>query len=98
MIFDESSPYFENFDLKYEKFTKVGQCKKGLPHFWWMDNNFLNCVKNSGIDYLIWITPYKHFDSLEKVELPQVIVCDLLKYPYDELKEYNRLKIESLEV
>lgn len=98
MIFDESSPYFENFDLNYEKFTKVGQCKRGFPHFWWIDNNFLNCVKNSSIDYLIWITPYKHFDSLEKAELPQVIVCDLSKYPYDELKKYNKMKMESLEI
>lgn len=98
MIFDESSPYFENPNLNFEKFTRVGQMKKGNPHFWWLDKNLCDCIRNSNIDYLIWITPYKHFDSLEKVELPQAVIYDLAKFPYDELIEYDERKIESLEM
>ena len=97
-IRDRSSPYFENLDSNFEKFTAPNQCKFGLPHFWWNDYNFLECVEDSDIDYLIWFTPYKHFDSLEKIELPKIIVCDLSKLPFKCLKKYDEKMIESLEI
>ena len=66
LVFDESSPYAKCQDDNRP--TKVGEILRAYPHFWWYDKNMINCLKNSSIDYLIWVTPYKYFESIEKCE------------------------------
>ena len=69
--------------------SEPGQIIKAYPHLWWTDRNIMNVLKGSNVDYVIWFTPFKHFNSLEEVELPKVIILDVKEYPYDGLKEYD---------
>ena len=96
LVFDESSPYIEKIN-ESDILDAPGQIIKAYPHLWWADKNIMNILKESNVDYVIWFTPFKHFDSLEKVELPKVVIFDVKKYPYEKLKEYNLNKMESLE-
>lgn len=96
LVFDESSPYVEKIN-ENDILGEPGQIIKAYPHLWWADRNIMNVLKGSNVDYVIWFTPFKHFNSLEKVELPKVIILDVKEYPYDDLKKYNLKKMESLE-
>lgn len=96
-VCDESSPYIENICSDFQKFTKAGQEKDVNPHLWWVDNNMLKTMKDSNVDYLIWYTPYKWFNSVPKVVLPRAIVFDISKLDYSKLLDYDINKMESLE-
>lgn len=95
-VLDESSPYVSCFEK--ENSYKVGEQLYAQLHLWWQDYNMLSCLKESRIDYLIWMTPYKHFDSIEKVELPKAMVFDVKKINYSKLIKYNLNKMQSLEI
>lgn len=95
-VVDESSPYIQCTSEKRAKV--VGESIYAQPHFWWIDNSMLSCFKDSEVDYLIWMTPYKHFDSKEKVVLPKAIVYNVKKIKYKKLITYNASKMESLEL
>ena len=95
-VVDESSPYIKCLDKKSTRV--VGECVHAQPHFWWLDKNMLLCFADSDVDYLIWMTPYKHFDSKEKVTLPEAIIFDIKKIKYDKLVEYVPSEMESLEL
>lgn len=95
-VLDESSSYFKCFDKKRPR-NPVEKCY-GQPHLWWIDKNMVSCLKESKIDYLIWMTPYKYFYSEEKVMLPHIIVIDVKKVDYDILIKYDSSDIQSTEV
>lgn len=48
---------------------------------WFWDSAFMDVVKASDIDYLVWFTPYKHCDMFssigERVELPKAVVMNI---------------------
>ncbi len=96
LVFDESSPYAKCPDEKRP--TKVGEAFYAYPHLWWCDKNMINCLKNSKIEYLVWVTPYKHFDSVGKVELPKITIIDVKKIKYKKLIEYIPSDMQSLEI
>lgn len=95
-VLDESSPYIKSLDKTRPR--RVGERAFGELHFWWNDMNMISCLKDSEIDYLFWMTPYKHFDSKEKIELPKAIIFDVKKIKYDELICYNSSEMQSLEL
>lgn len=92
MIFDESTAYFQPSEIIDGKLIK-GSIIKGRPHFAFLDRRFVGVAMNSGIDYLIWFTPYKKIDfSGKSLELPKVCVydlstniSDLIDYPENEV-------------
>lgn len=95
-VFDESSPYAKCLDEKRPK--KVSEALSAALHLWWYDKNMISCLKGSNIDYLIWVTPYKRFNSIEKVELPKAIIINVEKIKYKKLIEYSPSDMQSLEL
>lgn len=95
-VLDEAAPYIKCFDERRLRY--VGEGIYAQPHFWWKDWNMLKVLEKSGVDYLIWMTPYKHFESKEKVELPCVVILDVKKINYDNLFFYKPTEMQSLEM
>ncbi len=71
-VFDESSAYFEASVPKIANLP-IGQ---GRPHLYMFDKAFTEVFINAeGLDYLIWVTPYKRIDFLgEGMVLPMACV------------------------
>lgn len=95
-VFDESSPYIKCFDEKRP--TYAGEGIFAQPHFWWFDNNMLNVIKDSDIDYLIWMCPYKHFEAEVKLNFPKAIIYDVKKLNYNKFINYENKDMQSLEL
>ena len=98
-VFDEASQYMQL--SKAPDNAKVGDVVQAFPHFWFGDKVFLESIKNSDIDYLIWFTPYKHCkmytQQWEPVSLPEAVVIDVKNLDID-LIDYNATKMESVEL
>lgn len=94
-IFDESSPYMKLIGCK--SIPKPGDLMHGDLHQWWRDSNMLSIIKDSNIDYLIWMTPYKHFNSIEKVKYPLAMIYEVSKIDFDNLIRYEIDELISLE-
>lgn len=69
----------------------------GDLHCWWKDSNMLNILKDSNIDYLIWITPFKIFNSIPKVRYPLAVIYDVSKIKFNKNIKYELDELESLE-
>ena len=95
-ILDESSPYVKCFDDNRP--SKIGEIICGQPHTWWFDKNMMDCLINSDIDYIIWMTPYKHFNSIQKFELPKATIIDIKSIDLNEMAHYNPSDMQSLEM
>lgn len=54
----------------------------------------LNILKDSNIDYLIWITQFKIFESLPKVRYQLATIYDVSQIKFNKNIKY---KLESLE-
>ena len=99
-VFDEASPYFEAVEDIGEIYE--GKRCSGKPHFWFLDENFINVFNGSDVDYLIWYTPYKHCrlfadGSGENIELPVATVIDIKKNDTQSIC-YDTSKMVSAEV
>lgn len=94
-ILDESSAYFEANEKP--QFVLEGMSCLGRPHFWFMDKAFLQVFINSKIDYIVWFTPFKHFELFGKIVLPEVVVFDTSQ-TINELQDYVLDKMISCEV
>lgn len=57
----------------------------------------LNVIKDSNIDYLIWMTPYKLFNSVEKVSYPLAMIYDVSKIDFNNLMRYEMDELVSME-
>jgi hypothetical protein len=57
----------------------------------------LKCIMDSELDYIIWFSPYKHFDSLEKFEPPFATIIDVKKIKKEFFIEYNIRDMYSAE-
>lgn len=95
-VFDESSPYVKCFDEKRPQ--KIGEAIFAQPHFWWFDNNMLKVIKNSEIDYLIWMCSYKYFKAEVELNLPKAIIYDIKKFNYKDCINYENKDMQSLEL
>ncbi|MGN1341727.1 MAG: hypothetical protein ACI4VL_00670 [Bacilli bacterium] len=94
-IFDESSPYMKLIDCEVPQ--KPGDLMHGDLHQWWRDGNMLNIIKNSNIDYLIWMTPYKLFNSIGKVRYPLAMIYEVSKIDFNSLMKYEIDELVSME-
>ncbi len=99
VVYDESTGYIllENEVSPDTQFHK-GQLILGKPHLFFADKVFLECFYNKGIDYLLWLAPYKLIDTPDKpLILPRLTVFDLSK---DAIKsiEYDETKMVSSEI
>ena len=94
-VCDESSEYIE---VSGEKPKEVweGKKQKGKPHLYFLDHDFLNVFKSTGIDYLIWFSPYKLITTLNReIELPQVSVYDANHFEFEMIKYDSNQMISS---
>ncbi len=94
-IFDESSPYIKLINCEAPQ--KPGDLMYGDLHQWWRDSNMLNVIKDSNIDYLIWMTPYKLFNSIEKVRYPMAMIYEVSKIDFNNLMKYEIDELISIE-
>ena len=95
-VFDESSPYIKCFDEK--RTTLVGESVFAQPHFWWLDNNMMKVIKDSNIDYLIWMCPYKYFRAEIELNFPVAMIYDVQKINYSSFINYENKDMQSLEL
>lgn len=94
-VFDESSMYFEVEEEN--KVIKQGEQFAGFPHKWLIDADFLSAFENSGVDYLIWFTPYKWVERMNPpLELPKACVFDCKNMILDR-QEYDPKHMMSAE-
>ena len=68
------------------------------PHQWCFDKNMLDVIIDSEIDYIIWMIPYKHFKTIEKIKIPMATIIDVKRIKNDYLIDYNKNKMKSLEI
>lgn len=94
-VFDESTPYMKLVNCEAPK--NPGDLMHGELHYWWKDSNMLDVIKNSNIDCLIWLTPYKHFDSVQKVRYPLAVIYDVSKINFNKNIKYEIDELESME-
>ena len=95
-IFDESSAYFEAEKKISNK--KVGMNVKGNIHFWFLDKKFINEIIKSKIDYLIWYAPNKHYIGTNDEMIPKICVYNVKELKENIAKDYDELKMESIEI
>lgn len=95
-VFDESSPYIKCFDEK--RLTYAGEKIFAHPHCWWFDKNMLNVIKDSDIDYLLWMCPYKYFKAEVMLNFPKAIIYDVKKLDYNKFINYDNKDMQSLEI
>ena len=86
LILDESSSYMEKEGFNVNN-SSVGDIVQAKLHLFFFDEKFVSVLKNSKADYFIWYAPFKHFDSKEKIELPQAVI-----YSKTDLKKINTIK------
>ncbi len=95
-ILDESTPYIRYVGKK--KKPKIGESVYGEAHWWWLDKNMVNIIKDSSIDYLIWMAPFKYFITDKNIRLPKVIIYDVKKIKYLNLRSYPIDGMQSVEM
>ena len=99
LVFDESSGYFEaDRPVDPVKQLRIGDGMVGQPHYFFLDEAFLDVFIHKGIDYLFWFTPYKLFENImPPLELPSLCVYDLSK-KYEQRMKYDVSKMVSVEI
>ena len=98
LILDESSGYITCKD----EIARTALINNGngvaMPHCCYLDSNFINIIKGTKLDYLIWFCPYKWW-STNEVVLPQVAILNINRINLIEssLKKYDSNLIISTE-
>jgi len=65
-------------------------------HLWWFDNNMLRVIKDSYIDYLIWMCPYKYIEAEIELNFSKAIIYEAKKLKYDKFINYNNDDMKSI--
>lgn len=96
-VFDESSGYVlaEN-EKQAKKGVKRGEMFYCQPYLHFLDKRFVEIFIDSEIDYLIWYSPYKHFES-DMPEIPTICIYDVKKLALSDFKDYPLSLIMSIE-
>ena len=82
LIRDESSAYMQT-DVAARAPTGAGEIVSGKPHYWFLDSYFTQIIAESGADFVVWSTPYKHawyidaFGRRMKMNLPTLAIYDI---------------------
>lgn len=93
LVFDEATAYFESLGT-------FGQFGPGKPHLWFADSAFTDVMVQSGVDYFIWLTPYKALHTLEvgEITLPTVTIIDVALLTKAEPRVYSAQRMMSADV
>jgi len=95
-VLDESSGYIQTAtpDMAKKKHLEPGERCSGFPHFHFFDEDFLNPVIESDIDFLIWFTPFKYiWAETGLIDLPHVCVYDIKSIKIETTKYDENLMI-----
>ena len=95
-ILDESSPYMEIGRIR-EKVLSAGDIIQARPHLFFLDKRMVDVLKQSKADYYVWYAPYKHFDSLEGLELPKIIIYSKEDLVTIGTRNYINERMQSVE-
>ncbi len=84
-VFDESSAYMETEINSIRKQIHYEHEKiKASPHIHFLDKSFLNIVRNTNIDYLIWFSPFKQTRcEWGEIEMPIVGVFKITDMDFE---------------
>lgn len=82
LICDESEAYFELGELTNKGF-------RGNVHQWFFDSKFMNVLKNTSVDIVIWFTPYKVLER-DGIDFPEVVVINPRLIDKSKLIEYDK--------
>ena len=97
-VFDESSGYVQADDKNLVvRGVKPGEAFGYHPYLHFLDKRFVDIFKNEDIDYLIWYSPFKHFESENPLRIPTVCVYDVKRYNYKHVREFPEEYILSTE-
>lgn len=95
-VFDESTAYIQM--KKVPANIWPGRPARGEAHQWYADRRFIDVFRNSGIDFLIWVAPYKLIHSIGRAPyIPTACVFDCNKINY-ELIDYDSEHMVSSEM
>lgn len=100
-LFDESTAYFEALDKKSVKENpNEGEVVCGKPHIPCCDKRFLDIIKDSKVDYVIWYMPYKLVQQAngKLINLPKCAIIERNKIPQKAFQIYNGQLMMSSEV
>ena len=92
-ILDDSSPYFTSKEKNI--IVKAGNSFLAKLHMYFIDENFISVLRESKADFIIWFAPFKHFESFEKITLPEVIIfskkdlCEIQTIGYNINEMYS---------
>lgn len=97
-IFDESSGYVQ-VDSKElaQRGIKRGEAFLASMYLQFLDKRFVDVFRGSDIDYVIWFSPFKHFESNCPYPMPTVCVYDVKNYNYEHIVEFPEELIVSTE-
>ena len=96
-ILDESSPYMQVSNPS-DKVATVGKAVKARLHLPFLDKDFIDILKISKADFFVWYMPYKHFNSKERIELPQAIIYSKDDWGKITVRKYNHKFMSSTEL
>ena len=97
-VFDESSAYVQVDDKNLiERGIKAGEAFDCETYCHFLDKKMVDVFKGTDIDYLIWYTPFKHYESTCPFELSKVCVYDVKRYTYEDVIDYPEKLIMSTE-
>jgi len=97
-VFDESSgSYFEIPNVLNKEKIKFKSTVEAKLHFFWMDEDFINVIEKSKVDYLIWYKPYNSFKTPNGIndELPKVVIYDLSNMETQKIRYNENLMVSS---
>jgi hypothetical protein len=95
-VMDESSAYFRIYDKLIK--PEEGKCVKGAPHLFFYDKSFIEMIKNTPIDYLIWYAPFKLLRTNDGIfTLPQAVIYNIHEMDFEDI-EYDQSEMRSNEV
>lgn len=99
-VYDESSAYGECIDSNDAKISlQEGRIVQAKPHLPFFDKRFIEIIKNSEVDYVIWFMPYKRIVKQDKkiVKIPKCVVIEKNKIKEKYIVNYDSNLIISSE-
>ncbi len=89
MIYDETDIYVQCASV--EEATKQFDGNLAITdiHCAFLDSDFMKELEDSGLDFVIWVSPYKRYPGLP-FQPPRMCIIDMEKYSLKEIsKEYD---------
>ena len=91
LVFDESTAYFESLGA-------FGRHSRGRAHVHFADQVFLNVIRDAGVDYVMWLTPYKVLNTdIGRHILPRLTILDVSLLDGSSHESYDAKRMKSSE-